>query len=433
MTDARGGSGSGGSGGSKRGRRAKPLRVRTPTDILQEQVGTPELSHWWPQEGLRGAFAIDSSEQPRVVLQSSARFRVGCAHRQGLRPSMEDRSVVCGQLCGRRDADLFAVFDGHGSRGEADLAAAYLPACVIHELADAARSSSTSQSEALRAVLVSAFRQTSNAMRAQGQGMMTGTTAVAALVIGGELVVANVGDSNAVLSFADGSARTLSVEHKPSLPSERTRIESMDGGLVTVSRRNGIARVQGQLAVSRALGDFHLEPYVTAEPSCAGVDLAAGEGGGAEFLILACDGVWDVLNAHQACTEVRKAVAAQGTMEAAAVALCEQSLARGSTDNISVVVVDLRAELGQRAEPEQPSSTRSSSRSSPPGHMGGLVEVAWNVSSPQPPPGSPEVGAGARMPVAAGGGGRRGSSELKGTDSCPLPEGLGAALAALEG
>ena len=44
-----------------------------------------------------------------------------------------------------------------------------------------------------------------------------------------------------------------------------------------------------------------------------------------------------------------------------------------------------------------------------------------------------EVGAGARMPVAAGGGGRRGSSELKGTDSCPLPEGLGAALAALEG
>ena len=123
-------------------------------------------------------------------------------------------------------------------------------------------------------------------MRGQGHGMTTGTTAVVAVIADSQLHVANVGDSNAVLSFADGSARALTVEHKPNLPSERARIEALDGGLVTVSQRNGIARVQGQLAVSRALGDFHLEPYVTSEPSTVTVDLTSAEGNGPEYLIL---------------------------------------------------------------------------------------------------------------------------------------------------
>ena len=66
-------------------------------------------------------------------------------------------------------------------------------------------------------------------MRAQGLGVTTGTTAVVAVIADSRLHIANVGDSNAVLSFADGSARTLTVEHKPSLPSECARIEAMDG------------------------------------------------------------------------------------------------------------------------------------------------------------------------------------------------------------
>lgn len=334
----------------------RPLRVRTPTDILKEQVAsTPALQYWWPDGSLCGVHAIDSSEDPVVRIQSSARFPTGASHRQGQRQSMEDRSVVYGQLQGRQDMDLFAVFDGHGSRGEADFAAAYLPACLMHELEKAPAGD-------VHGLMCSALRQTSNAMRGQGQGMTTGTTAVVAVIADSQLHVANVGDSNAVLSFADGSARTLTVEHKPNLPSERARIEALDGGLVTVSQRNGIARVQGQLAVSRALGDFHLEPYVTSEPSTVTVDLTSAEGNGPEYLILACDGVWDVYDARGAAMEVRRSVhhaqrkvakmdhrrtrvhkdGGNATMDYAAGVLCDRSLNRGSTDNISVIVIDLR-------------------------------------------------------------------------------------------
>ena len=350
----------------------RPLRVRTPTDILMEQVATtPALQYWWPEGGLSGVHAIDSSEDPVVRVQGSARFHIGAAHRQGARQTMEDRSVVYGQLQGREEMDLLAVFDGHGSRGEADFAAAYLPACMIHELEKAPDGD-------VHSSLCSAIRQTSNAMRAQGQGVTTGTTAVVAVLAESQLHVANVGDSNAVLSFADGAAKTLTTEHKPSLPSERARIEAMDGGLVTVSQRNGIARVQGQLAVSRALGDFHLEPYVTAEPSTVTVDLTSAEGNGPEYLILACDGVWDVYDAHGAAMEVRRAVHyaerkaeksragynddstagaehpqdENATMEYAAELLCDRSLNRGSTDNISVIVIDLRA-LGKEQHPNR--------------------------------------------------------------------------------
>ena len=264
--------------------RVKELRVRTYTDILQEQVATsPALSYWAPVGGVK----VDSTESPGVEIQGSTRFQVGWAHRQGLRPSMEDRSVVCGCVNGNRNQDLFAVFDGHGSRAEADLASAYLPACVAHELGALGPSVNVRPSS-VETMLEKVFAQTSNAMRAQGYGVQTGTTAVVALVLRDRLYVANVGDSNAILSQKDGSARCLTVEHKPNAPDERARVEALDGGVVT-SHRNGIHRVQGVLAVSRALGDFHLEPYVISEPALTRVEMGT-EAAHYEFLILACDG-----------------------------------------------------------------------------------------------------------------------------------------------
>jgi hypothetical protein len=164
--------GGGGGGGSRRTphRRKnwrKNLRVRTYTDILKEQVATsPALSYWAPVGGLQ--------------VDHSVRFHVGAAHRQGPRPSMEDRSVVHGELDGNRNVDLFAVFDGHGSRAEADLASAYLPACVSHELRKIA--TVNLRPMAVEAMLQEVFRQTSNAMRSQGYGVQTGTTAVVALI-----------------------------------------------------------------------------------------------------------------------------------------------------------------------------------------------------------------------------------------------------------
>jgi len=104
--------------------------------------------------------------------------------------------------------------------------------------------------------------------RAEKKGWRDGTTAVVALVIrqesllretysslaGAELYVANTGDSRCLL-IRNGRPIQLSEEHKPNRADEKARIEDNGGRVVLF----GTWRVEGVLAVSRAIGDQHLK------------------------------------------------------------------------------------------------------------------------------------------------------------------------------
>ena len=79
-----------------------------------------------------------------------------------------------------------------------------------------------------------------------------GCTAVTCLLFGQHLIIGNLGDSRAVLCTASGKAVRLSEDHKPSTPSELARIHAAGGFVRTVA---GIARLQGDLSLSRAFGD----------------------------------------------------------------------------------------------------------------------------------------------------------------------------------
>jgi serine/threonine protein phosphatase PrpC len=103
--------------------------------------------------------------------------------------------------------------------------------------------------------------------------------------------------------------------------------------------------VQGVLAVTRAFGDRRLKTYVSAEPEIKSWPLAEGD----DFLILASDGVWDVLNSQQAVDIVRQAVAdtatsegGRGDIKEAARRLTNAAYSYHSMDNITSLVVDLR-------------------------------------------------------------------------------------------
>ncbi len=111
------------------------------------------------------------------------------------------------------------------------------------------------------------------------------------------LYVANAGDSRAVLSVK-GKAEPLSYDHKPTNAGETARIISA-GGFVE------FGRVNGNLALSRAIGDFEFkqsadlpaeEQVVTCNPDLIQRKLDLGAEGGDEFIVLACDGIWDVLS-----------------------------------------------------------------------------------------------------------------------------------------
>ncbi|KAI7751265.1 hypothetical protein M8C21_021464 [Ambrosia artemisiifolia] len=181
-----------------------------------------------------------------------------------------------------------------------------------------------------------------------------GSTAVVAVVTPNKIIVANCGDSRAVLC-RNGKAVPLSHDHKPDRPDELNRIESAGGKVLYWDG----ARVCGVLAMSRAIGDGYLKPYVISEPEVKITERTAED----ECLILASDGLWDVVSNDTACglaslclkgngpsaemrspptNEVSEYENCDRACSNASLLLTKLALARGSADNVSVVVVDLR-------------------------------------------------------------------------------------------
>ncbi|GMH94932.1 hypothetical protein TL16_g13036, partial [Triparma laevis f. inornata] len=94
-------------------------------------------------------------------------------------------------------------------------------------------------------------------------GKPDGTTVCTCLVFGNERIVcANAGDSRAIVVKRDGTAHPMSFDHKPGDAAETKRITDLGGTVVYWGRW----RVESVLAVSRAVGDAQLMPYITAEP-----------------------------------------------------------------------------------------------------------------------------------------------------------------------
>lgn len=179
-----------------------------------------------------------------------------------------------------------------------------------------------------------------------------GSTAVVAIICSSHIIVANCGDSRAVLCRGK-EPMALSVDHKPNREDERARIEA-DGGKVI--QWNG-HRVFGVLAMSRSIGDRYLKPWVIPEPEVTFIPRARED----ECLILASDGLWDVMTNEEACEIARRRILLWhkkngGTLpsergegidpaaQAAAEYLENRALQKGSKDNISVIVVDLKAQ-----------------------------------------------------------------------------------------
>ncbi|CAK0855194.1 unnamed protein product [Prorocentrum cordatum] len=214
-----------------------------------------------------------------------------CAMR-GWRESMEDASLVLpvGYVGGEwRDAALFGVFDGHGGEQVSRLVARRLPGALA-ELGGELRQDPEKG-------LAAAYLRMDEFLRGPGSAAelremtlpgnevrdsaeFTGTTAVCCVLeVGatpteGKITVANVGDSRAVLC-RQGLAVALTEDHKPNLPRETARIEAA-GSYVeeeTVPGGGTGYRVNGNLNLSRALGDLHYkEPHLPpAEQTISGV------------------------------------------------------------------------------------------------------------------------------------------------------------------
>ncbi|KAJ6672820.1 ALPHABET ISOFORM E-RELATED [Salix viminalis] len=238
---------------------------------------------------------------------------------RGKRVTMEDFFDVKNTTIDGQRVCMFGIFDGHGG----SRAAEYLKEHLFENLLKHPQfitDTKLALSESYQQTDVDFLDSEKDTFRDDG------STASTAVLVGDHLYVANVGDSRTVI-LKGGKAIPLSEDHKPNRSDERKRIESA-GGVVMWA---GTWRVGGVLAMSRAFGNRMLKQFVVAEPEIQEQKIDEEF----ELLVLASDGLWDVVPNEDAVSIART----EEEPEAAARKLTEAAFTRGSADNITCIVV----------------------------------------------------------------------------------------------
>lgn len=327
------------------------------------------------------------------------RFDYGISEAIGARPTMEDRTLVIQSLMlepthgyykGEPKEDLeilamtsfCAVFDGHGG----DECSNYLVEALPHQIRQAMlaervalkqaveqsaaagrqEQAEDAVSELMRKILKGAYLRTDQDFILPKNAPQSGSTGATVLLLGRRLFAANVGDSRVVLCRSGGQCVELTSDHKPSRPDEAARVRAAGGFILH-------KRVMGELAITRAFGDKSFKmgikamleddaeeltnanggnehpqqpprdltaPLVSAEPEIASMLLSHND----EFLLLACDGLFDVFRSQDAIALARQElIAHRGEPAEVARILSDQAIrVRRSRDNVSILIVVLR-------------------------------------------------------------------------------------------
>jgi protein phosphatase 1L len=268
-----------------------------------------------------GSFAIKSRSRRRIPDTDIGKC-AGVYSIQGSRAHMEDTYQAAINLGGKPKHAFYGVYDGHGGHRASDFAAEHLHKLFLK---------SDYENNPVQS-LIDAFKELDTMWLtvATQNNYDDGSTVICVLIVASTLYVANVGDSRSVIARG-GKGYDMSVDHKPGREDEKKRIENLGGRIIYY----GTWRVEGVLAVTRAIGDRRLKKYVSAVPEIQERKLQSDD----EFLILATDGVWDVLSSQEAVDVIM--ACGDDTREMAR-RLTETAYKRGSMDNITSLVIDLR-------------------------------------------------------------------------------------------
>ncbi|KAL4868151.1 phosphatase 2C-domain-containing protein [Aspergillus spectabilis] len=274
----------------------------------------------------------------------------GVSAMQGWRISMEDAHAAVLDLQTKQsgsndkptDPDkrlaFFGVYDGHGGDKVALFAGEN-----IHKIVSKQEAFSKGDIEQ---ALKDGFLATDRAILEDPkyEEEVSGCTAAVSVISKQKIWVANAGDSRAVLGVK-GRAKPLSFDHKPQNEGEKARI-SAAGGFVD------FGRVNGNLALSRAIGDFEFkkspelspeQQIVTAYPDVTVHDVTDDD----EFLVIACDGIWDCQSSQAVVEFVRRGIAAKQDLYRICENMMDNCLASNSEtggvgcDNMTMVIIGL--------------------------------------------------------------------------------------------
>ncbi|KAI0842488.1 PP2C-domain-containing protein [Hypoxylon sp. FL0890] len=282
--------------------------------------------------------ASDKGEDDRLVYGVSAM--------QGWRISMEDaHCTVLDLLTPQSDEEkkvhpsrlsFFGVFDGHGGDKVAQFAG--------KNIYDILKKQDTFKAGNYEQSLKDTFLATDRAILSDPlyEEEVSGCTACCGLITSEKIYIANAGDSRSVLGVK-GRAKPLSFDHKPQNEGEKARITAA-GGFVD------FGRVNGNLALSRAIGDFEFkksaelspeQQIVTAYPDVVSHEISDDD----EFLVIACDGIWDCQSSQAVVEFVRRGIAAKQDLDKICENMMDNCLASNSEtggvgcDNMTMIIV----------------------------------------------------------------------------------------------
>jgi len=245
------------------------------------------------------------------------------------RRRMEDAHRIEDGFNGDPSFGFFAVYDGHGGKEAANFASENLHKVLAEEI-NKEGADLFSNSEKVIEVMKRTYLATDEKLKTSVP-THHGCTSVTVLVTGTrdnrQLFAANVGDARAVLC-RDGKAIRLTEEHKASDQVEAKRITDAGGFIIH-------GRVNGQIIITRSLGDHLMKEFIIGDPFTHYEKLTDKD----TWLIVACDGLWDVVEDQPAVDFVLE----HATLSASEISkkLLVKALQDGTTDNLSIMVIKL--------------------------------------------------------------------------------------------
>lgn len=255
----------------------------------------------------------------------------------GVRPTNEDKHNIILNLNNnnkKAKVNLFSIFDGHGGKYVSKYMEHMLPKYLMHPKMKYPMQKKTCNSifKVLQNDLITKHKK---------QALNTGSTCVAAVMYKEKnhvyMQVMNIGDSRFIMC-KNGIAKQVTVDHKPTQPDERTRITQLGGKIIWDSNDYRIAG----LSLSRAMGDISGAPYISQKPDVYTVHIDKH----VQFVILCCDGLVESMSNQDAvdfiinkCYEPDKKTLKASRPKNIASLLANEAIKRGSTDNVSIIVI----------------------------------------------------------------------------------------------
>eukprot|EP00924_Labyrinthula_sp_SR-Ha-C_P013092 augustus_masked-scaffold_12-processed-gene-9.48-mRNA-1 protein AED:0.14 eAED:0.18 QI:0/-1/0/1/-1/1/1/0/328 len=261
---------------------------------------------------------------------------------QGWRVTMEDAHAHHLPTSKNDNLAFFGVFDGHGGDQAAIFAARFVLTFIENSDAYEYTKNGIDPEILARAMMEGFIDCDEDLKEVPGfrNGVdFSGSTGTACFITPDHYIVANTGDSRTVLCKADNVAFST-IDHKPKNPKETERVEKAGGRIVD-------DRVNGDLASARSFGDFRykLDPnlppsrqQITVLPDVTILDRSPQD----QFLILACDGIWDVMSNLEATRYVLTALQIGMTLANTCEMMLNECLRKSSGDNMSIMIVSFK-------------------------------------------------------------------------------------------